>query len=433
MSLLRRITPWMILAVAMTLAAGDEAPQTTLSIALGGLCEDYIEPCGCGGRTAGGLARRGAMIEQWRAETGQAHVLIEAGSLGMSEDRRPLIARCLALFGVDAVALSSSDLEDWARLAPLLAEHALGATCLTPPVQPPGRDGPPPPAVSRVVEAGGGWRVGVLSAAVGALATVDLSDAVAAETRRLHQAEHCAVVVLVSHLADDETSRLLGRLAEAERPDLIALATEADLVQAPDQRLGRPWVYLCHRGRSFSTAVFKPGAPPAVTTQLVDEGARKAAIVALVDEYYRQMREGETAAAVRDADVKYPRPAACAGCHAKAVAAWRLHPHARAVTTLEHLGRDVAGCLRCHDETLRRAGVRPAATGDRGVQCATCHARLEEHLKAPQTHRPSSLDRGGCEGCHTAENSPHWDYEAYRANVVGACGGRPQTRLHPEP
>ena len=412
----------LIALVVVPLLAGGQPARPPLSIAVGGLCQDYLEACGCGGRNAGGLARRAAILTQWRAETAGAKVLLEAGDLGQRVDRLPVIARCLARLGVDVVALTGADLAAWSTLSPALADHSLAVTSLAAPA------GVTVPSW-RVVEAGGGWKVGVIAVPGGLLAGPDLRDAVAKAVKQLRGPEGCQVVVLFSDLGADDTSALQQRLAADERPTVVALDTDADFPTAPSEKDGVIWLGVARRGRSVSVVDVPVQGLPQARAMLVEDGPHDPVIEVWVDEYYRHVRDGETTASPTAAEVVYPRPAACVECHGRAVNAWRRHPHSQAVATLEQRGRDVAGCLRCHDETFRRAGVRPAASGDRGVQCATCHQGLEAHLKSPRTARPTALDKAGCETCHTAENSPHWDYERYRTNVLGACRGNPQPRL----
>ncbi|MBI5833778.1 MAG: hypothetical protein HZB16_15910 [Armatimonadetes bacterium] len=421
---------WLLVLATVPLLAGGQPGRGDLSIAIGGLCQDYLEACGCGGRNAGGLARRAAMLTQWRAETPGAKVIIEAGDIGQRTDRLPVIARCLARLSVDVVALSAQDCEDWSKLGPVLGAHLLASTCLTPPVGPPAAGQPEVPA-ARTVESGG-WKVGIMAAFAGRLAEADLADAVGGGVTRL-RADGCQVVVLVSHLGSELTASLLAKVPADRRPTVLALATDSDFAESPAERDGVLWVYQARRARSLSTIDFTADGSRTARAALVEEGPHDPVMEAWIDEYYRRVRDGESTASPTAAQVTFPRPAACVSCHGRAVNAWRTHAHAQAVTTLEQRARDVAGCMGCHDETFRRAGVRPPASGDRGVQCATCHDKLEAHLKAPRTSKPTARDKAGCESCHTTENSPHWEYQRYRESVVGACQGRPQPRLAQPP
>ena len=412
---------WLVIAAALPLLAGGQPARGPLSLAFGGLCQDYLEACGCGGHNAGGLARRGAILADWRAKTPGTKVVIEAGDLGQREDRLPVTARCLARLGVDVVALSAQDVDDWTKLGPVLGAHLLAATCLVPPA------GEPAVSAAQVIETGG-WKVGVLSATPGRLVDPDLQDALGAGVARL-RADGCDLAVLVSHLGSEVTASLLSRLPAERRPGVVLLATDSDFTEPPAERDGVLWLSQARRARSVAFFVVANDGQRQARAMLVEDGPHDAVIDAWVDDYYRRVRDGESTASPTAAQVAFARPASCVECHGRAVTAWRSHAHAQAVTTLEQRGRDVAGCMGCHDETFRRAGVRPPAGGDRGVQCATCHDGLEAHLKSPRNVKPKARGKAGCESCHTTENSPHWDYSKYRASVLGACQGRPQARL----
>ena len=411
------------LCAALGVRGAGEAPAGSLSLVLVGLSQDYLEPCGCGGRDAGGLARRAAMVRAWRETTPGAKVLVDVGDCGAREDRLPLIVQCLGYTGVDLIGLAPTDLDQWPRLAALLARHAVAATS----VVPPRATTPAGPPLGVTLAPAAGWRLGVVSVAPSALALPDTADRCAAELRRL-RADGCRATLLLTHLEPSTTEVLLGRLPAGEQPTVVAQATDADLPGTIELRRGAVWVPLSRRGRSFATVTFKPDGQVSADSQLVETGPRDGLVQAWVDDYYRRLRAGETVNQPADPDVRYPKPASCVPCHGRAVAAWRAHPHAHAVETLVQRQRDVAGCLRCHDEHQRRAGVRPPPTGDRGVQCATCHDGLEAHLRAPRAKRPTNAGRAGCESCHTGENSPRWDWTRYRASVVAACSGQLTSR-----
>lgn len=398
------------------------APRLPLSIAIGGQIQDYLEPCGCGGRLAGGLANRAALLNEWRAEGPGAKVVIELGDMGEVPDRRAIIARGLARFGVDVLALGPMDLAHWADWQPILAAHAVKPISMTTP------EGDEALPISQIVETGG-WKVGVVS--LNTLTTPDypLFDRVVAEVGRL-RAEGCQPVVVASFLRHTDTMLLLEYFPAEERPEVVAQAMDWDFEDQTSERFGITWAPVARRGRSVTSITFQPDGTQTTWSRLNEDGeGQDATIRAWVDAYYQQQRVGEVSASPTAATVAFARPEACLPCHQASVEAWREHPHAHAVETLEIIERDVAGCLGCHDETFRRASIRPPLTGDRGVQCATCHGGLEAHLDAPETNLPTGLDQAGCETCHMVEHSPNWNYQRYLASVVGACQGQVQARL----
>ena len=350
---------------------------------------------------AGGLARRVAMVAEARAANPGA-VYIDLGGQGVQPAPRPLIARPLAALEPAAVGAGPDDLLELAPWADL------PLTSLTPPTT-----GPAPPA-SRVVEAGG-VKVAVLSVAFGPLTTRELADQ-AATAIAARRAEGCAVAVLLSHLSATSTERLVDRLPAADRPHLVALATDADEPGDPYEKLGATWVPLAHKGRSLATVRLVPAADGwavEVEQRLVDEGPVDPEVQAWVDAYHA----AQAVTAVAASPSPYPRPSACLPCHEPAVTAWRGHAHGRAVATLEAAGRLTPDCLPCHDERYRREQVR-SAPPDAGVECATCHGGLAAHLADSATPTTPATD---CLTCHTPEHSPAWDAPRYCAAVTAVC------------
>ncbi|MBI5833748.1 MAG: hypothetical protein HZB16_15750 [Armatimonadetes bacterium] len=398
-----------LLGALLALPAQD-TPPPPLHLAVIGLTLDYLEPCDCGGQNAGGLARRAALIAELRREWPDL-VLVDAGDLGQDDQRLAVTTRALAAVGVDGIALGSVDLDRWATLAPLLRERGLAASSVTPLV--PGLTTEPAPPASQIVAAVGGPRLGVVSVAEGLLSGARLAAATQAELLAL-RGQGAAYRLLVAHLPRATAERLVDALSPEARPDVVVLATDNDQPALARRREGVTWVLLAHKGRSLATMTLAPGAEPVVRHTLVATGEREALVQGWVDSYFAALRAGQAPPPAGAAS--FPRPEACAKCHGAVVAAWQQHPHARAVATLEERKRDVAACLRCHDERLRRDGVRSAA-GPRGVECASCHDKLAEHVARPES-RPGRL---ACDRCHTAEHSPRWQAETYGRSVAEVC------------
>ncbi|MBI2300705.1 MAG: hypothetical protein HYU66_17490 [Armatimonadetes bacterium] len=411
---------WFLLALpALAALAVGDAPREPLTIVVCGLTQDYLEACGCGGQTAGGLARRVGVIKELRAEM-PGLVLIDAGDLGVKDQTLAVIARSLAAAGVDAVGMAGGDLGRYATLAAAARLHALPFTSLATPAPPvPGVAAPPG---SVTIERSSGWRVGVVSLAHSPDSVSTMAARCAAELKRL-KAAGCQVTVLISHLGDDSIDRLMATLQP--RPDLILYATSQNFPGMPEERGGCWWVPISHRGRSVGVISVSAGADGldiSVAQSLLARGPIDPVVQGWVDGYYQTLRAGQVEQTGERPAASYPAPSECEKCHAASVAAWRKHPHAHAVETLEERGRDVAACLVCHAESLRRDGQRPPQKGDRGVECATCHQGLAEHLKDATRH-PTSAAEKDCVVCHNAENSAHFTFATYRGSVVKACRG----------
>ena len=410
-----------LLLALTTLSLAAPTPPFELHLAVVGLSQDYLEPCGCGGQNAGGLARRTALLTELRRQVRDLRV-IDIGGFGVQVPRLPTIVRTSAAYGADVCGLSGDDLAEWDILAPVTAASALAVTSLVPPAPPVSRPAPP---ASHLLDVPGG-RVGVVSMAYQALSLRQMIELAAAELKRLREVEHCRLTLLVSHLGLASSERLLAAIPVADRPAAVLLATAYNDSQPYFDQAGTTWIPVAQRGRSLSVVTIKPGPhgwDVDSDQRMVLAGPRDARVQAWVDEVFRREVTGEKLTTATATAPPFPPVAACAACHAASVTAWRATAHARAVETLEKAQRDVAACLVCHSETFRQTGLRPAAGGDRGVECATCHTRLADHLKDPQV-RPPTATQADCERCHTTENSPHWRFAAYRDKIVAACRGQ---------
>ncbi len=424
-----RRAPRRCLIIALSLAVAglahrpgwpQEAPRGPLVIAVSGNTNAYLEPCGCGGQNAGGLARRAQMLGELRRQT-PSLLTVDVGGLGHVTDRLPVIARALAVMGVAACGASAADLSGYAAFAAACRGAGLPYGSLVPPLV--RGDQPAPPRALVLAAPGGGPRVGLVSVALGSLTNSQLTAAAASELTRLRTVERCAFSLLISHLGDSGTERVVAELPAAARPLVVLLATEANLPAAAYERLGCWWVPVANKGRSLSVLTVVPvagGWSVSVDQRLLTDGPRDAVVQGYVDAYYQQAKAAEPVVLPTNSSVV--PVTSCLPCHQRSVAAWRRHSHARAVETLAHAGREVAECLRCHDERFRREGQRSPQGGDRGVECTSCHGELSAHLADVQSW-PKRPTEATCRSCHNSEHSPRYQADRYRQAVRAVCAG----------
>lgn len=116
-------------------------------------------------------------------------------------------------------------------------------------------------------------------------------------------------------------------------------------------------------------------------------------------------------------DSPYVGAEACAGCHAKAYAAWQNSKHAKAMLDLKakdkHQDQE---CVLCH-------AVAPEDNGGfvslehsahlAGVQCESCHGPRRQHTQNPAAPGPSKRGLGVCAQCHNPLHSPGFEMETY--------------------
>ena len=117
----------------------------------------------------------------------------------------------------------------------------------------------------------------------------------------------------------------------------------------------------------------------------------------------------------------------CKLCHAPAFAQWEATAHAKALATLERVGRSRdLECARCHLTGLFAPGGvcridRPQ--GRQGVQCEACHGPGSAHAEAPARGALVDVREETCRACHTADHDPGFLFERAREKVTGPGHG----------
>jgi hypothetical protein len=105
--------------------------------------------------------------------------------------------------------------------------------------------------------------------------------------------------------------------------------------------------------------------------------------------------------------------------------------HARAYATLEAVQKQYRlDCVACHVIGFQQAGgvcrVDQVA-GRQNVGCENCHGPGSIHV-VDRTRKTVLRPRPGpslCVGCHTPENSIHFDFATYLPRVLGPGHGAP--------
>ena len=103
--------------------------------------------------------------------------------------------------------------------------------------------------------------------------------------------------------------------------------------------------------------------------------------------------------------------------------------HPRAYEALQNEGKQYhLDCVGCHVTGWKQPqGVCriDQTEGRREVGCEMCHGAGSLHAAGPtKTNIKSDVTAATCTGCHDAENSPHFDFDAYVAKILGPGHGR---------
>ncbi len=120
----------------------------------------------------------------------------------------------------------------------------------------------------------------------------------------------------------------------------------------------------------------------------------------------------------------------CAMCHGEAAEVWTKTKHHQAWETLEKVGKQFNfDCTYCHATGWDKPGGSNLASNEtlRDVQCETCHGPGSIHVAADGKDSPRTVTRVPprelCEGCHNAEHSDTFDYDAYLRDITGQGHG----------
>jgi hypothetical protein len=113
----------------------------------------------------------------------------------------------------------------------------------------------------------------------------------------------------------------------------------------------------------------------------------------------------------------------CAGCHRPAMDAWRISKHAQAFTTLKTQGKNAhLDCIGCHVTGWKAPGGPcqvNRVSGREEVGCESCHGPGSLHVTAPSSRNVlKGSAQAQCVSCHDHENSPHFNFETYLAQIV---------------
>jgi hypothetical protein len=120
---------------------------------------------------------------------------------------------------------------------------------------------------------------------------------------------------------------------------------------------------------------------------------------------------------------------ACRSCHAAPFAVYEKTGHAHAYATLESVSKQYRlDCVGCHVIGFQQAGGVcrvDQVEGRQNVGCESCHGPGSIHV-ADGTRKSVVHPRPGphvCVGCHTPENSIHFDFAKYLPRVLGPGHG----------
>ncbi len=133
---------------------------------------------------------------------------------------------------------------------------------------------------------------------------------------------------------------------------------------------------------------------------------------------------GQDCPAPTQGQAAYLGNAACQRCHAAAFGVYQKTGHEKAYRELEHVHKQYRlECVACHVVGIQQPGGVcrvDRVSGRQGVGCENCHGPGSLHAAQPSHPIPRPTPTASvCVGCHTPENSPHFDFSVYLPRVLG--------------
>ena len=429
-------------------------PPRRLVIAYSNDLRGEIRSCGCSEHDLGGLGRRATFLQELQDTTGDV-LIVDAGdffssSINYGIEKADVTMKSMALMGYHGVAIGENELGfglDYIRRRsrevglPVLVANlydAVADTLVFPP--------------SRIVTLRSGRRVGlvgVMSPDIalppqvppGSLEVRDPLSAVQAAVDAMRGSTD--VVVVLAHMPRGEAQRFTPSL---HRVDVVLHGHEGKPMRHL-RRFGDAYLLqLTARGlyMGVAYATFGPdGRIASLDDAIIPMDGRfedNEAITRLFQAYDLDIAAKERATlptGVTNARNLVKNPfkgaAACRECHEEIHAAWSGTKHAHAWETLTDLSREYdRDCTPCHTVGFYKKGgfenvvATPHLTG---VQCESCHGNGAAHVDDPDVK--TGVDaRSLCRGCHTAEQSPNFEVEAFWKKIdhgregAAATGGK---------
>lgn len=285
-----------------------------------------------------------------------------------------------------------------------------------------------------------------------------VSDPETALKLTLPDARKKADIVVVLFSGTREPAKEMAR--NVPGVDVIVVGMEGSVDQTVEKVGDTAVVQSAERGRFASglgVTLGKDNKPSAysIRTVALDASYADDPDMAPLVKAYRDKQEenSKQALASRNTNARiWAGSQACASCHSQEYAQWQTTKHAHAMETLEQAeGGQPArrtDCVKCHTVAFGQpdgyniAGPRWEL---RGVGCESCHGAAAAHVTARTNNTPDPThlvvkpSKERCMTCHTAENSPAFDYDTYLKKVVhkqiaaSPAGAVPAARqVHPE-
>ncbi|MEW6746976.1 MAG: multiheme c-type cytochrome [Planctomycetota bacterium] len=445
-------------------------PSMTLSVAVTGNDEGYLEPCGCAGGLLGGLPRRHTLLQAVKGGGEKTLLPLSNGGIvklagefydGKRHEGGPLDVVKLETF------LLAMDRMGYAALNLAPNELALGRSALIPALELVEipllatnlvDEGEPPLPVRRWTARDTPWgRVLVLGLMalsgqqqLGAIdEALHLEDPAEAAKGALREAGEAHFVVALLRGDRRSAEQLAAAVAAI---DVIFISGGSEIPESfPRGSTGNPSGAASEAPGSVPAMIATTGAKgkfiPIVTFEEREPRAKASFQMLSVSEdlpdspdmrdYFalhleRLAAENVLAAYLEKEEVPgglhYVGASACAECHGAESEAWERSEHFRSWATLAKVGRTAdPDCVQCHVTGfgLKSGFASLEKTPSLSiVSCEECHGAGSKHVESVREEGesrfagPHERGRSACPACHDMDHSPAFNFEKYWQKIA---------------
>lgn len=397
------------------LEAGPGGKEEVLTVFITGNELGAMKPCGCSGGQLGGFERRGAIF---KAAQKARSVIIDAGGLVTGDSEQDLIKfniiiRALGLLGYDMANLTKSDLEiaqNLGLVGNVSSELKLVAAAGVADVNVPARFS------KRMTLKGMPVRV--------AIASFDARSGRVEQIEKLFGPKSDVRTVKILILVGCRADKVDAFVEKVAFLDCVICTESSEMPEVLGDPKRRPLVVSAGQlGKYVGRLRISPGKKAKGPLKLsfsavpVTEDLPEDEALAELYESYQQilMAGGLMENLPRFSlpnGLKYMGSESCKTCHEYAYEKWKGQKHAHAYETLEEVGSDYdPECVVCHVVGLKYEGgfIGPDLTPKlRDVGCENCHGPGSQHVLSVG-EEPTGEPNTPCVGCHTSENSAHYN------------------------
>ncbi len=418
-SLFYLIAAFFVVMVLMILSAGVTAtsagtPSGKIRIIYTNDTVGYLEPCGCGGRYIGGLARRATAISRLISENPYC-LIVDSGNISNTRANVDIVASLMSQMKYKAVGIGTLDLDMADEFFKSLARHNLIVVDTT-------TAGSSDSIRPYIIESMNGVRIGIVSYGAQAKDMPASSEVLERFYSTYKSArDSCDLLILLDQgeiVSKNWQERWGDRLGV---PDIvIAGVTKMPLSQ--EEVVGKTHIVPTSvQGRAIGVIDVEIGTDKqvSITAQRVTVDKNTAENPAIAKQINEFLQGRKPVVESADSSSQYS-PETCKTCHSAEYKSWQKTEHARAVRTLADKNRMIGECLQCHSETYRKSKLAPIHSNKpMGIECATCHSNVLPHgADGPANSVRRKIGSTICITCHTNERSPYYDARSYLSKIV---------------